>query len=119
MKKALSVIVTVAVILAAGGGALWFLTRPHSTSAAVNYELTAVTKGSIEKVVSASGTLAPVSQVSVLSQMSGRVEKVFADYNQRVHKGQVLAQINTDVLRLQEKEAQAAVTKAQANYDLN
>jgi HlyD family secretion protein len=120
MKKALYIIVTLVVIAAAGAAAAWFLTRPRSTStSAVSYELTSVTKGSIEKIVSSSGTLAPVSEVSVLSQMSGRLEKVVVDYNQHVRKGQVLATINTDVLKLQQKEAQAAVTKAQATCDLN
>ena len=50
--------------------------------------------------------------------MSGRVEKVNADYNDHIKKGQVLVELNTDMLKLQEKEAQAAVQKTQANYDL-
>jgi HlyD family secretion protein len=50
--------------------------------------------------------------------MSGRIEKVNVDYNSRVSKGQVLATINTDLLKLQAKGAQAAVDKAQATYDL-
>jgi HlyD family secretion protein len=118
MKKTIYVIAILAIVMAAG--AAWHFLRPRTAStSAVSYELTSVTKGSIERIVSSSGTLAPVSEVSVLPQMSGRVEKVLADYNQRVKKGQVLAQINTDVLKLQQKEAQAAVKKAQANYDLN
>jgi HlyD family secretion protein len=50
--------------------------------------------------------------------MSGRVEKVYADYNDRVRKGQVLVQLSTDMLKLQELESQSAVRKAQANHDL-
>ena len=50
--------------------------------------------------------------------MSGRLESVKVDYNDQVQAGQVLATINTDLLRLKAKAAQASVDKAQANYDL-
>ena len=83
-----------------------------------SYDFTTIALGSIEKSISASGTLEPVSTVSVLSQMSGRVEAVYADFNDHVKKGQVLVTLNTDMLELERLEAQAAVTKAQASYDL-
>jgi HlyD family secretion protein len=83
-----------------------------------SYEYTTVSKGSIESTVSSTGTLSVVSSVSVLAQMSGRIEKVNVDYNDRVKGGQILATINTDLLKLQAKIAQASVDKAQANYDL-
>jgi HlyD family secretion protein len=50
--------------------------------------------------------------------MSGRAEKVNVDYNDRVRKGQVLVELNTDTLRLEEIQARADVRKAQANYEL-
>jgi HlyD family secretion protein len=82
------------------------------------YEFTSLTKNAIQSTVTSTGTLAVVSSVDVLAQMSGRIEKVFADYNDQVKKGQVLAKINTDLLRIQEKSAQASVDKSQAAYDL-
>lgn len=82
------------------------------------YRFGAVTTGSIEKTVSSSGNLEPESQVSVLSEMSGRVEKVNADYNDKVTQGQVLVQINTDMLKLSELEQEANVKKIKASYDL-
>ena len=98
---------------------VWFRARLNTTtSGKASYELATVTRGSLESVVSASGTLSAVSTVSILAQMSGRVEKVNADYNDHIKKGQVLVELNTDMLKLQEKEAQAAVQKTQANYDL-
>ena len=45
-------------------------------------------------------------------------EKVYADYNDHVTKGQTLVELNTDMLKLQEEKELAAVKKAQANYDL-
>jgi HlyD family secretion protein len=102
------------------GGALVASSCTKGSTAAKNqsYEFTTIGRGSIESVVSSSGTLAVVTSVSVLSQMSGRIETLNVDYNDRVKKGQVLATINTDMLKLEDKVAQAAVDKAQANYNL-
>jgi RND family efflux transporter, MFP subunit len=83
-----------------------------------NYEFTTLSKGSVVSTVTSTGTLAVVSSVDVLAQMSGRIEKVYVDYNDRVKKGQILASINTDLLKIQEKSAKASVDKAQATYDL-
>ena len=82
------------------------------------YDMTTIGRGTIESTVSSSGTLSVVTSVSVLAQMSGRIEAVNVDYNAKVKKGQVLATINTDMLKLSQKQAQAAVDKAQANYSL-
>ncbi|ULQ60304.1 efflux RND transporter periplasmic adaptor subunit [Brucepastera parasyntrophica] len=83
-----------------------------------NYEYGTITRGSLEKTVSASGSLNPVSTVSVLAQMNGKVEKIYVDYNDEVKKGDILAELNTDMLRLQREQQLASVTKAKANYDL-
>jgi len=83
-----------------------------------SYEFTALSKGSIVSTVTSTGTLAVVSSVDVLAEMSGRIEKIYVDYNDRVKRGQVLATINTDLLKLQEKSAKASVDKAQATYGL-
>jgi len=99
-------------------GAGFLSTSCSPTQRAPTYEQTVIGRGSIRSVVASTGTLAVVSSVSVLSQMSGRVERVLVDYNDRVNKGQVLAVINTDLLKLQAQAAQAGVDKAQANYDL-
>jgi HlyD family secretion protein len=118
MKKWTWIIIAVALIAAVGG--IWLLTRPKASADKTkeSYDLATVSRGSIESVVSSSGTLSAVSTVSILSQMSGRVEKVHADYNDHVKKGQVLVELNTNMLKLQKKESEAAVRKAQANYDL-
>lgn len=83
-----------------------------------SYTFATVKRGTVESVVTSSGSLSVVSSVTVLAQMSGRLESVEVDYNDQVRAGQVLATINTDLLRLKAKAAQAAVDKAQANYDL-
>jgi HlyD family secretion protein len=70
--------------------------------------------------VSATGTLQPQDQVDVGAQISGRVDEVNVDYNDHVKKGEVLAIINTDQIRAQLAQAQAAQNAARAdvaNFD--
>jgi HlyD family secretion protein len=119
-RKRTFVMLAALAALAIGLGSAWVLTRPSASAkaAAQSYEFATISTGTIESTVSSSGTLSPVSQLSVLAQMSGRVEKVLVGYNDRVKKGQVLVQLNTDTLKLEQLGAEAAVRKAQAGYDL-
>jgi HlyD family secretion protein len=82
------------------------------------YEFTEIKRGSLERTVSSTGTLNPVSTVKVLPRMSGKVEKVLVDYNDEVKAGQTLAVLNTDMLRLQREQQNAQVIKSRANYNL-
>ena len=110
---------TAIAIIMAGGTLLMSSCGKTSVSAKKqNYEFTTLGRASIESVISSNGTLAVVTSVSVLSQMSGRIETLNVDYNDQVKKGQVLATINTDMLKLNQAQAQAAVDKAQANFNL-
>jgi len=83
-----------------------------------SYEFTAVRRGTLERTVSSSGTINPVATVKVLPRMSGKVEAVYVDYNDSVRKGDILAELNTDMLRLQRDQKAASVQKARANYEL-
>jgi HlyD family secretion protein len=118
MKRKISTVAGFLLIGAASSFLIGACSKSGASAAKRSYEFTTIGRGSVEKTVSASGTLEAESEVDVLAQMSGRVEKVYADYNQRVKKGQLLVKLNTDMLKLQAEEEQAAVNKAQANYDL-
>ena len=83
------------------------------------YEFTTVRRGTLERTVTSSGKINPVSTVRVLPQMSGKVEKVFVDYNYPVSRGDILAELNTDIQKLKRDQQQAAVIKARANYGLH
>ena len=83
-----------------------------------SYEFTNIRRGDVERTVSSSGTINPVATVKVLPQMSGKVEKIFVDYNDPVKKGDIIAELNTDMLKLQRDQQNASVLKARANYDL-
>ncbi|MDR1398345.1 MAG: efflux RND transporter periplasmic adaptor subunit [Treponema sp.] len=106
-------------ILGIGGCAIGIaLGGASGTKVAANYEFTTLRRGTIEKIVSSSGSLEPVATASVLPQMSGRVEEVFVDYNDEVKKGDILARLNTDTLKLQQQQKSASVQTAQAQYEL-
>jgi HlyD family secretion protein len=104
--------------LAAIFGTAAVLSGCGSQAGSAVYEYTQVSRGTLEKTVSSSGTLKPVATVEVLPRMSGKVEKVYVDYNALVKSGDVLAELNTDMLRLQREQQLAAVVKARANYEL-
>ncbi|MCL2381459.1 MAG: efflux RND transporter periplasmic adaptor subunit [Treponema sp.] len=82
------------------------------------YEFTSVSRGTLERTVSATGTLHPVAIVRILPRMSGKVETIYTDFNAPVQRGQVLAVLNTDMLRLRREQQMANVIKARANYEL-
>jgi len=83
-----------------------------------SYEFTNIKRGSLERTVTSSGTINPVATVKVLPQMSGKVEKINVDYNDTVRKGDILAVLNTDMLKLKRDQQSAAVKKARASYEL-
>ena len=87
-------------------------------SGPASYEFTEVRRGNLERTVSSSGTINPVSTVKVLPRMSGKVEKIYVDFNDTVRKGDVLAELNTDMLRLQREQQLAQVIKSRANHEL-
>lgn len=73
-----------------------------------------VIERSLDLTVTATGNLRPTNQVQVGSEVSGRIDRIFVDVNDRVSRGQVLAQINTDVIEDQIRQAQANLNAAKA-----
>jgi HlyD family secretion protein len=73
-----------------------------------------VTKGSLTMTVSATGTLAPRVKVTVGAEVSGRIDALYVDYNDRVTKGQKLAQINTETIAAQLRQSRATLAQSQA-----
>jgi len=100
----------VLIILAAGAG-FYFLRGAGPTA----YVTTPVARGALTVTVNATGTLQPQDQVDVGAEISGRVDSVKVDYNDRVKLGQVLAIINTDQIRAQLAQAQASMNANRAS----
>jgi HlyD family secretion protein len=82
---------------------------------APEYNLSAVARGDLEAKVTASGTLSALVTVDVGSQVSGRIQSLYADYNSAVKKGQLVAKIDPSNFEAQVAQARANVTAAEAN----
>ena len=86
-----------------------------SRSADVKYTTAPVRRGDITASVQATGTINPLTTVSVGSYVSGTVKYIFADFNTRVHSGQVLAQIDPAIYEAQVTTAQGNLANAKSN----
>jgi len=101
-------LVTLAVLVAAGYGAYTYYNKP----AVLTYLKAQVTRGPVESVISATGTLAATRLVPVGSRVSGNVVKMYADYNSPVRKGQILAEIDPSTFQSMLEQKQAALGSA-------
>ncbi|MFI3241379.1 MAG: efflux RND transporter periplasmic adaptor subunit [Alphaproteobacteria bacterium] len=80
-----------------------------------DFKLAKVRKSDIVEIVSATGTINPISSVDVGTQVSGRIEKIYVDYNSKVKKGDLLAEIDSDsfTTNVAQEQANLEVAKAQ------
>jgi HlyD family secretion protein len=112
------------VVLIGGGFGVAAALRPnHQIDAS---KLATVERGDLARSVVATGKIEPLAKVEVKSKASGIVEKIFADYGDRVRQGQVLVELDKEQLRAQVAEAranlqaaEAAVQSAQATLERN
>lgn len=109
MKRAISV---VAVLLVAAAF-VWFLRRQDGNGAS-GYRFVTVERGDIESIVSSTGTLDAVTTVQVGTQVSGIIDKIFVDFNDEVHAGQVIALIDTTLLASSVRQAEADLERNEA-----
>lgn len=101
------------IVMALAGGIYYFKSGPKTLTPS-DFEMTAVDVGRISKEVTASGKIQPINTVAVGTQVSGIVEKVLADYNDEVEKGQLLAMLDTSVLVQNTKDTKARLDLANA-----
>ena len=89
-----------------------------SRAGAATYQTAPVTRGPITQSVTATGTLNPVVNVQVGSQVSGNVQKLFADFNSKVKAGEVVAQIDPVLFQATVTQAEGDLKNAQAALEL-
>jgi len=106
-KWALAVGLTIALAVI---GELW---RMHSQNA-ITYETVPLERGPVQASVTATGTLNAVVDVQVGSQVSGNIKALYADFNTKVTKGQLVALIDPELFQTQVDQAQAAMSSAQS-----
>src|SRR5687767_3869869 len=109
-KSALILAAAIAVLVAAGAVYAWW----NSRNGAPEYRLAKVERGGITAAVATTGTVNPVTQVQVGSQVSGQVKELFVDFNSEVKKGQVIARIDSESFNLRVNQALADLEAARA-----
>src|SRR5690242_15306163 len=95
-----------------------FVVRHLRTGGAATYQTANITRGPITQAVTATGTLNPVLNVQVGSQVSGNIQKLFADFNSQVKAGQVVAQIDPAIFQATVTQAEGDLATAQAALEL-
>lgn len=114
MKKKFILIAAAVIVVA--GGSLW-LFGGSSEKHKVNYVTTTVSKGEISESVTATGTIEPVTEVEVGTQVSGIIDKIYVDYNSVVTKGQLIAEMDRVTLQSELASQRAAYNGAKAEYE--
>jgi HlyD family secretion protein len=97
----------IAVVLVAG---TYFACRPRDTGP--QWRMAKVDRGNITQKVNATGSVSPVVQVAVGTQVSGVISALYVDYNSIVKKGQLIAEIDPTILETQVQDANAAMVRA-------
>jgi HlyD family secretion protein len=108
-------VMIVAVVLIIGSAIL--LNRCRSSGGS-EFQTTKVTRGPITQAVTATGTLNPVVNVQVGSQVSGNIQKLFVDFNSDVKAGQTVAQIDPVTFQAAVTQAEGDLASAQAALEL-
>jgi HlyD family secretion protein len=116
--KSLKKIIFIIVLIALSAGAYYYYQSTRKINPADLYRLAEVTQGDIEQTVSANGTLNPVTLVSVGTQISGIVKKLYVDFNDEVKKDQVLLELDNALFMAQITQSQASVRNNQASVEL-
>jgi len=106
MKKKTLIIIALVVI---AGLVVGFTLMGKNSNNKPKYRLEKVARGDIQMIVTATGTLNPVILVDVGSQVSGKIEKIYVDFNSSVKQGDLLAELD-------QSQIEAQIEQNQANY---
>lgn len=109
MKKTLIVVTAFILVI----GVLSFMPKK---SKSVPFQTAKIIKHNLNQTVEASGTVNPVQSVNIGSQVSGRIYKLYVDYNSKVEKGQLLAEIDPALFQASVDKARADLNNAKSNY---
>ena len=109
-------LVIICAIVAAAAGGVWYF--KHGNNNAPQYEASPVTRSDLTQVVTATGTLNPVVNVTVGSQVSGRITRLNVDFNSVVKSNEVIAEIDPSTYEAQLSQVEADLANAKANLEL-
>ncbi|WP_270410551.1 efflux RND transporter periplasmic adaptor subunit [Bacteroides eggerthii] len=115
MNKKKIILIAVSIAIVAGAG--FWLFGSSKAQHKVTYETAVVTRGEISESITATGTIEPVTEVEVGTQVSGIIDKIYADYNSVVTKGQLIAEMDRVTLQSEVASQRAAYNGAKAEYE--
>lgn len=108
-------IITLAVLAVAAGG--YYLLDGKGEKADISYETAKVERATLSSSVTATGTIEPVTEVEVGTQVSGIISHIYVDYNTVVKKGQVIAELDRTNLMSELSSAQSNLSAAKSDLD--
>jgi HlyD family secretion protein len=109
------IIIFLIIVAAIAAGRWYFL---HGKNDAPQYQTVTVGRGELIQLVTATGILNPVVNVTVGSQVSGIITKLYVDFNSPVKKGQVIAEIDPSTYHAAVEQSEANLANAKANLEL-
>jgi HlyD family secretion protein len=112
MRTVSRVLLTTAVLIGLAAAGWWW--RSFRTPSPPQYRTGTVEQGDLRASVTATGSLSAVRTVEVGTQVSGQIAALYADYNDRVRRGQLIARIDPTMQRQAIQEAEAVRTRAEA-----
>lgn len=112
-KKIIILVVSIVAVIAI----LWLIFGRKSNSTSYIVETATATRGDVSEAVTATGTIEPVTKVDVGTQVSGIIDKLYADYNSVVTKGQLIAEMDKVTLQSELTSQQATYDGAKAEYE--
>ena len=118
MKRIGRILLGVTVAAGLVGGGVWYAKQRAANDPEQRYKLATIEKGEVTQTVSANGTLNPVVLVSVGTQVSGTVRKLYVDFNDKVKQGQPLLELDDALVSAAERQSAANVVSAQASLEL-
>ncbi|HST50790.1 MAG TPA: efflux RND transporter periplasmic adaptor subunit [Pyrinomonadaceae bacterium] len=108
-KKRIALVLGAAAVVVAAGFYFW-----GNNASAAPYMTSRIERGNLRNTVTATGTLQAVTTVQVGSQVSGTISALYADFNSKVKKGQVIAQLDPSITKAQVEQARANLQQALA-----
>jgi RND family efflux transporter, MFP subunit len=116
MKKTGKILLWIIVAAVIIGAVLFFILRKGDKQV-LTYQITTIQPTSISSSVTATGTVEPVKQVEVGTQVSGIISKIYVDFNSEVKEGQLIAELDRSVLEAELQASGANLNSSKVEYD--
>ncbi|MCL1826603.1 MAG: efflux RND transporter periplasmic adaptor subunit [Candidatus Cloacimonetes bacterium] len=115
MKKKITTIAIILILIA--GSWLYFQQKVKKNK--LTWRVMPAVTRTVTESITASGTINPVTQVNVGTEVSGKIDKIYKDFNDRVRKGELLAKLDTQTLQMNLEDSRIELRKAMLTQNDN